>query len=128
MLKWKVWTCSSEELDFTLMPGQHAQKAHNPAHVQIVEGKAVVVCFIATSSLSLLYPEPVSCSVPYMDGLGSGSVAGLPQLPSDPSALLPPVGHSKQHLSAFCYMTEKSLGPSPFWPFKVLPKHCFDSY
>lgn len=44
LLKRKVWTCSSEKLDFTLMPGQHAQKAHNPAHLQIVKGKAVVVC------------------------------------------------------------------------------------
>lgn len=46
LLKRKVWTCSSEKLDFTLMPGQRAQKAHSPAHLQIVEGKAVMVCFI----------------------------------------------------------------------------------
>lgn len=36
MLKWEVWTCSSEKRDLTLMKEQRAQTAHSPAHLQVL--------------------------------------------------------------------------------------------
>lgn len=81
MLKWEVWTCSSEKLGFTLMKEQRAQTAHNPAHLQVLhtcKGENYQIVF-HSNILSLLYSWLSACSVPYLDGLGSGSVARLSQ-------------------------------------------------
>lgn len=116
------------------MTGQHAQKAHSPAYLLALHECKRENCYGVFDSniLPLLSPEPSSCSVPYVDGLGSGGVLSshtweLCSSPSDPVPLLPPVCHGKQRLSAFCCMTGKSLGLLPFWPFQVLPKPWFDS-
>lgn len=62
------------------MTGQHVQKAHNPTHLPVLHDcKREKYGVFHSNMLSLLYSEPSSCSVPYMDGLGSGSVARLSQ-------------------------------------------------
>lgn len=138
MLEWEVWTYSSEKLDFTLVKEWCAHTQHSPAHLQVLltwKGEhSPTVC--PSNILSLLYSRPSVCSVPYLDALRSGSIERLSQaVPPDAASRRTPlpcclVLHlSKQHLGAFFYVpvrTRKSLEPFPFWPFKVLPKTCYD--
>lgn len=137
LLEWEVWTCTSEKLVFTLMKEQCAHTQCSPAHLQVRhtwKGEHYpTVC--PSNILSLLYSWPSVCSVPYLDALGSGSIERLLQsIPPNAASHRTPlpcclVLHlRKQYLGAF-YMpvrTRKSLEPFPFWPFKVLPKTCYD--
>lgn len=104
-------------------------KRHTTPHIfqfcTTVKGKNTV-CFTVTSSPCFTLSQARAQCLTWMawgQAAWRGSRSpGAWQLPSD---LLPSVRHGKQHLGAFCYMTRKSLGPFPFWPFKVLPKPCF---
>lgn len=79
-LKWEVWPCSSEKLDVTLMTEQHATPriARSCALIKGGKKRNYQIAFPSTI-LSALYPRLSTRSVPYLGGLGWGSVAGVPR-------------------------------------------------
>lgn len=69
------------ETGFTLMKSS-ALRRHNPAHLRVLrtdKGGKNLSDRVSSTILSSLYPGLSTRSVPYLDGLGWGSVAGVPR-------------------------------------------------